>query len=94
LRARVRVVDLTQTLSPDFPTLVLPPQFGQCAPFAISEISRYDERGGGEWYWNNFSCSEHTGTHFDAPIHGSPAATEPITRWIPSTPAILSPEPA
>ena len=68
-RARVRVVDLTQTLSPDFPTLVLPPQFGQCAPFAISEISRYDERGGGEWYWNNFSCSEHTGTHFDAPIH-------------------------
>ena len=26
-RARVRVVDLTRTLSPDFPTLVLPPQF-------------------------------------------------------------------
>jgi kynurenine formamidase len=66
---RVRVVDLTQTLSPDFPTLILPPQFGQCAPFRIEEISRYDARGGGEWYWNNFSCSEHTGTHFDAPIH-------------------------
>jgi kynurenine formamidase len=66
---RVRVIDLTQTLSPDFPTLILPPQFGQCAPFRIEEISRYDARGGGEWYWNNFSCSEHTGTHFDAPIH-------------------------
>src|SRR3546814_19864033 len=31
-------------------------------------MSRYDERGPA-WYWNNFSCSEHTGTHFDAPIH-------------------------
>ena len=20
-------------------------------------------------YWNNFQCSEHTGTHFDAPVH-------------------------
>ena len=29
---------------------------------------RYDARGPG-WYWNNFSCGEHTGTHFDAPIH-------------------------
>ena len=37
-------------------------------PFRIEEISRYDERGPG-WYWNNFSCGEHTGTHFDAPIH-------------------------
>ena len=27
-----------------------------------------DERGPG-WYWNNFSCGEHTGTHFDAPVH-------------------------
>jgi len=24
---------------------------------------------GSAWYWNNFSCGEHTGTHFDAPIH-------------------------
>jgi Predicted metal-dependent hydrolase len=21
------------------------------------------------WYWNNISLGEHTGTHFDAPIH-------------------------
>jgi kynurenine formamidase len=41
---------------------------GQCWPFRIEEISHYDERGPG-WYWNNFSCGEHTGTHFDAPAH-------------------------
>ncbi|RMX11464.1 cyclase family protein [Vandammella animalimorsus] len=64
----VRVVDLTQTLSPEFPQIALPPEMGQCQPFRLEEISRYDERGPA-WYWNNFSCGEHTGTHFDAPIH-------------------------
>jgi kynurenine formamidase len=64
----IRVVDLTQTLAPEFPTIVLPPEFGQCAPFRLEEISRYDERGPA-WYWNNFTVGEHTGTHFDAPIH-------------------------
>ena len=65
---RIRVVDLTQTLTPDFPQIALPPEMGQCWPFRIEEVSHYDERGPG-WYWNNFSCGEHTGTHFDAPIH-------------------------
>ena len=65
---RIRIVDLTQTLSPEFPPIVLPPEFGQAAPFRIEEVSRYDDRGPA-WYWNNFTCSEHTGTHFDAPIH-------------------------
>ena len=65
---RIRVVDLTQTLTPDFPQIALPPEMGQCWPFRIEEVSQYDERGPG-WYWNNFSCGEHTGTHFDAPIH-------------------------
>lgn len=64
----IRTIDLTQTLSPDTPTLVLPPEFGQCAGFSQQEISRYDERGVA-WYWNNFTVGEHTGTHFDAPIH-------------------------
>ncbi len=64
----IRTVDLTQTLSPDTPTLVLPPEFGQCAGFSQEEISRYDERGVA-WYWNNFTVGEHTGTHFDAPVH-------------------------
>ncbi len=64
----IRIVDLTQTLSPEFPQISLPPEFGQCWPFRLEEVSRYDERGPA-WYWNNFSCGEHTGTHFDAPIH-------------------------
>ena len=65
---RIRVVDLTHTLSPDFPTITLPPEMGQAWPFRIEEISRYDDRGS-EAYWNNLSFSDHTGTHFDAPIH-------------------------
>ncbi|MDB5859691.1 MAG: cyclase [Ramlibacter sp.] len=65
---RIRVIDLTQTLEPGFPQIALPPEMGQCWPFRMEEVSRYDERGPG-WYWNNFSCGEHTGTHFDAPIH-------------------------
>jgi kynurenine formamidase len=64
----VRLVDLTQTLSPDFPPIVLPPELGQSRPFRMETISRYDESGPG-WYWNNLSFGEHTGTHFDAPIH-------------------------
>jgi kynurenine formamidase len=64
----VRVIDLSHTLSPHFPQIVLPPEFDQCAPFRMEEISRYDDRGPG-WYWNNLSFGEHTGTHFDAPVH-------------------------
>ena len=65
---RLRLIDLTQTLTPEFPQIALPPEFGQGWPFRIEEVSNYDERGPA-WYWNNFSCCEHTGTHFDAPIH-------------------------
>jgi len=64
----VTVVDLTHTLTPEFQTIVMPPELGQCAPFRIEEVSRYDERGQA-WYWNNISMGEHTGTHFDAPVH-------------------------
>lgn len=64
----ITVVDLTQTLSEDTPLLVLPHPFGQTAAFSRQEISRYDERGVA-WHWNNFTVGEHTGTHFDAPVH-------------------------
>jgi len=64
----LRVVDLTQTLDSEFPTIQLPPQFGPSAPFRRETISRYDEKGPA-WYWNNISMGEHTGTHFDAPVH-------------------------
>ena len=64
----IEVVDLTNTLSPDFPVLVLPEEFAQCAPFKRETISRYNDDGP-MWYWNNISMNEHTGTHFDAPVH-------------------------
>ncbi len=67
-RGAVQVIDLAHTLDPDFPVIVLPPEFGQCARFRLEEISAYDHRGPA-WKWNNFTCCEHTGTHFDAPIH-------------------------
>ncbi|MEM7068181.1 MAG: cyclase family protein [Pseudomonadota bacterium] len=65
---KIMVVDLTHTLDPDFPVIILPPEFGQCARFRMEEVSAYDHRGPG-WKWNNISMSEHTGTHFDAPSH-------------------------
>src|SRR5215467_4169262 len=64
----IEVFDLTAPLTSTTPILGLPDQFGQTWPFALTEISRYDDRGPA-WYWNNFSTGEHTGTHFDAPIH-------------------------
>ncbi len=51
----IQVIDLTQTLTPEFPQIALPPEMGQCWPFRIEEVSKYDERGPG-WYWNNSSC--------------------------------------
>ncbi len=64
----IRIVDLSQALHAETPLLTIPPEFGQSWPFKIEQISNYDDRGPA-WYWNNFSCGEHTGTHFDAPIH-------------------------
>lgn len=64
----VRVVDLTETLRPDFPIIQLPPEFAQAAPFEKRVLSEYDSRGPA-WYWSDFTVNEHAGTHFDAPIH-------------------------
>lgn len=64
----VEVVDLTAPLSAQTPILALPEPLGQTWPFALTEISRYDDAGPA-WYWNNISTGEHTGTHLDAPIH-------------------------
>jgi kynurenine formamidase len=65
---RIEVVDLTAPLSSGTPILKLPEPFGNTIPFGLEEISHYDERGPA-WYWNNIHTGEHTGTHFDAPIH-------------------------
>ncbi len=68
LSGQLRVVDLTMPLHADSPILPLPPQWPNTPGFTMHEISRYDERGPA-WYWNWFETGEHTGTHFDAPIH-------------------------
>jgi kynurenine formamidase len=64
----VEVVDLTSPLHSGTPILMLPPEMGQTAKFELEAISEYDDRGPA-WYWNNIRTGEHTGTHFDAPIH-------------------------
>jgi kynurenine formamidase len=85
--ATVDVIDLTAPLSSSTPILQLPEPFGNTVPFTLKEISRYDERGPA-WYWNDISTGEHTGTHFDAPIHwvtgrdGQDVSQVPLTRLI------------
>jgi kynurenine formamidase len=64
----IRVVDLTQPLGPVTPVIGLPPPFASSPGLRIDTISKYDARGPG-WYWNTLTLGEHTGTHFDAPIH-------------------------
>lgn len=65
---QVRVVDLTQPLSPETPVIALPDMFNQSPPLTIERISNYDDAGPA-WYWNTLHLGEHTGTHFDAPVH-------------------------
>lgn len=65
---RIRVIDLTQPLGPDTPVIGLPPVFGSSPGVSLEVISRFDDKGPA-WYWNIIRMGEHTGTHFDAPIH-------------------------
>ena len=64
----LRVVDLTQPLGPDTPVIGLPEMFASSPGVSLEVISRYDDNGPA-WYWNTLSLGEHTGTHFDAPVH-------------------------
>ena len=64
----VRIVDLTSPLEPATPVIDLPPIFAPSPGVTLTEISHYDSRGPA-WYWNVINMGEHTGTHFDAPIH-------------------------
>lgn len=65
---RLAVVDLTQPLGPDTPVIGLPPMFASSPGVTMQVISRFDDKGPA-WYWNTISMGEHTGTHFDAPVH-------------------------
>jgi kynurenine formamidase len=64
----LQVIDLTQPLGPDTPVIGLPPMFGQSPGVTMEVISQFDDKGPG-WYWNVLHLGEHTGTHFDAPVH-------------------------
>jgi kynurenine formamidase len=85
----VKLVDLSAPLSSATPLLELPPEFGQTATFELEEISKYDERGPA-WYWNNFRTGEHTGTHFDAPIHWVTGQDQPDIASVPLS-ALVAP---
>ncbi|MGH2735457.1 MAG: cyclase family protein [Actinomycetota bacterium] len=67
-KAAISIVDLTQPLSEETPTIMLPEPFVNTPGFSLRELSRYDDRGPA-WYWNAFEGGEHVGTHFDAPNH-------------------------
>lgn len=64
----LKVVDLTQPLGPDTPVIGLPPIFGSSPGVTLEVISKFDDKGPA-WYWNTIHMGEHTGTHFDAPVH-------------------------
>ena len=70
-QATVDVIDLTAPLSEETPVIELPPERGQPWRFGREVISHYDAAGP-TVYWNNIRLSEHTGTHFDAPVHWLP----------------------
>jgi kynurenine formamidase len=42
--------------------------FGASPGVSLEVISRFDDKGPA-WYWNTIRMGEHTGTHFDAPVH-------------------------
>lgn len=65
---QLKVVDLTTPLGPDTVVIDLPPIFASSPGVTISQISHFDSAGPA-WYWNTINMGEHTGTHFDAPVH-------------------------
>ena len=83
----VRLVDLTQPLIERTPVLVLPEPFANTPPLRREQLSRFDDRGPA-WAWDVLTLGEHTGTHFDAPIHwitgrdGEDVASAPLTRLV------------
>lgn len=83
----VEVVDLTNRLSSQTPTLRLPDPFANLIDFSLETVSAYDEPGP---YWRhaNIHTGEHIGTHLDAPIHwisgrdGDDVSQIPVRRLI------------
>lgn len=90
--ASAQVVDLTQPLSERTPVIQLPPPFANTPALSREVLSRYDDRGP-MWAWSVLHIGEHTGTHFDAPIHwvsgsdGEDVASAPPRRLV--APAVV-----
>jgi len=60
---RAHLVDLTHTLSPEFPFI---PVQNKTFPFRLTPIATLNEDG---VYANRWELTEHVGTHLDAPCH-------------------------
>ena len=67
-RGTLTIVDLTQPLGPDDAGHRPAADLRRVARRDDRVISQYDDKGPA-WYWNTLRFGEHTGTHFDAPIH-------------------------
>lgn len=63
-----KIVDLTNTLSPQTPSLRLPEPFVNLIDFSTETVSEYNEPGP-FWKHQNIHTGEHIGTHIDAPVH-------------------------
>jgi kynurenine formamidase len=89
----LQVIDLTQPLSEDTPIIRLPPQLPQMPHMEVHVGASY----GGQPAdgpvtqpdaWNWMTLGEHTGTHFDAPIHwytgrdGPDVASVPLSQLV------------
>jgi isatin hydrolase len=69
LTGAIKIVDCAAPLGPKTPLLKLPKDFADdTPPIEIHKISEYGDRGP-FWAWNWLKLGEHSGTHFDAPIH-------------------------
>ncbi|WP_349427824.1 cyclase family protein [Microbacterium sp. LWS13-1.2] len=83
----VKIIDLTNKLTENTPSMTLPDPYPSPAPFELEEIAAYDERGP-VWRANDIHISEHTGTHIDVPIHwitgrdGRDVSETPLPRLI------------
>ena len=68
LSGDVEVVDLAVPLGEKTPLIKLPPPFKNTPAIKVHTISNYDADGP-YWAWNWLELGEHSGTHFDAPVH-------------------------
>lgn len=84
---RIEIIDLTNKLTENTPSLTLPEPYVSPAPYVLEEIAAYDHRGPA-WRANDIRIGEHTGTHLDVPIHwitgreGTDVSETPLPRLI------------